>query len=253
MKIDNNLEVDILLERITNQTKDFIFGSNSLIGTTLEDIWSAGGLYNWLTVPVLLDIKSNDIEDDVKGLGAQVIAIIGLDSNWNEQTEVILMNGNGITTTKNTFIRVNRCVVVKSGTLRGSNFNDISILSTGGDVLVCFITGQGTKGFNYGFGLSQICIFSIPRGKSLIVEDLTINVSGGKVMNIQAFGLTNPEQLGSSKLLLFQVLDLLGIFRAGKAEYEIIAPMTDIWFSGFTSNSTSSVDIRMYYKLVNTN
>ena len=248
----NNYEVDILLSRVVNQNKDFISGTNPLIGTNREDIWLLGGTYNWLTAPTTLEIVTNDIDDGLGGAGANAIALIGLDENWDEITEIVLLTGNGTSSpTTNTFIRLNRAVVVNVGTLRGSNFNDIEIQASGGGVVIGAITGYDTPGnSDYGYGISQLGLFSIPRNKNFIVEDLTINVSGGKQVNVQAFGITNPELLGSYKTLLFTLDSFEGTFRAGKAEFEVLQPMTDIWFSGFTNNGSSAVDLRLYYKMI---
>jgi hypothetical protein len=251
-RIANNLEVDILLNRVSDQSKNFIFGNNPNIGTTAEDVWAVGGKYNWLAAATTLEILTLDAADDAVGLGAQVVAILGLDANFDEITELVPLTGAGVSVaTTNTFIRVNRCVVVQAGTLRGANFNALSIRASGGGVNVAFIGGQGTTGTaDWGYGITQLGLFTIPRAKDFIVEDLTINVSGGKNVNIRAYGLTSPTTLGSAKTLLFRLDEFGGTFRAGKQEFDRIAPMTDIWFEGFTSVSNSAVDIRLYYKLV---
>jgi hypothetical protein len=251
-RIANDLNTDITLGRVSDQTVNNFFGSNPNIGTTPEDIWAAGGLYNWLPTATTLEILTLDAADDAAGLGAQMLLIRGLDENFDEVNEVISLVGAGVSLPSvTTFIRVNRCIVIAAGTIRGSNYDNIAIQASGGGVVVGLIGGIGTPGTsNYGYGITQLGLYTIPRGKTFVVQDLTINVSGGKSISIEAYALTNPTTLGSAKTLIFTLDEFSGTFRAGKDAYDILPEMTDIWFSGFTSVSTSAIDIRLYYKLV---
>lgn len=252
VRIANNLEVDIALGRVGDQSANFIFGTNRNISTTEEDIWEEGGIYNWLSSATTLEIVSIDVADDIAGLGAQAVVILGLDANFDEIQEVVLMNGAGTSgATTNLFLRVNRVAVVQAGTLRGSNFDDLTIQASGGGVVLSNITGTGSTGnSDYGYGISQMGLYTIPAKKDFLVEDLTINVSGGKTVTINAYGLTNPTTLGSAKLLIFTLDEFSGLFRVGKNTFDRIAPKTDIWFSGFTGTGSSALDIRLYFKLI---
>jgi hypothetical protein len=252
IRIVNDIKTDVALNRISDQSVNNFFGTNPNIGTIEEDIWGMGGLYNWLATATTLEIDSNDLNDDATGLGAQLVVIRGLDANFDEQDEVVSLVGNGTSlATTNTFLRVNRCVVIQAGTLRGSNFNNLDIRASGGGVIVAEIRGVGATGqFNYGFGISQLGLYTIPRGKNFIVQSFLVNVSGGKAVTINVFGISNPTTLGSAKNLLFTLDQLEGGFNSGKDVFDLVPEMTDIWVSGFTSTSTSAVDIRLYYKLV---
>jgi len=99
------------------QTEDFVrsasvhetrFGDNHAVGTTEEDVWRGGGLYNWIGTPAQLKVSSSSAQDAAAGTGARTVTLIGLDSNWATQTETVTLTGQTAVTTTSTWKRINR-------------------------------------------------------------------------------------------------------------------------------------------------
>lgn len=104
------------------------FGANADVDIGTEDIWTHGGLFNYLTVPSILNVTSLSPLDTLLGVGMRTMVVEGLDENWDEVTETIEMNGTAIVLTATTYIRVNRMYCVESGT-SDTNVGEVHIFA----------------------------------------------------------------------------------------------------------------------------
>ena len=97
--------------------------------------------------------------DKTGGTGALTVEIQGLDSNYNELTETVSMNGTTNVTTTSSFLRVNRMVVVTAGSL-GENDGDI------------VIDDSGNKQAKINAGLNQtlMAVYTVPAGKTAFIK-----------------------------------------------------------------------------------
>jgi hypothetical protein len=124
-----------------------------------DDIWAAGGSYDFYpTNAVAMEIVSTDTNDAAGGAGAQSVTVLGLDSNWDEISETVIMDGTTAVDLTNTYRRMNRAFVNTIGT-SDSNVGAIVIEEDGG--------GGNTGAYiAAGDGQTQQAIYTIPRGKS---------------------------------------------------------------------------------------
>ena len=91
------------------------FGQNADIGNSVETIWLEGGLYVYPPSATTMTVSSSDVNDTSAGTGARTIQIAGLDGSYNEVSETITMNGQTPVTTSNSYLRVNRGLVLTAG------------------------------------------------------------------------------------------------------------------------------------------
>ena len=91
------------------------FGQNASVGNSVETIWQQGGLYSYPPSATTMTVSSSDTNDTSAGTGARTIQILGLDGDYNEISETITMNGQTAVTTTNSFLRVNRALVLTAG------------------------------------------------------------------------------------------------------------------------------------------
>lgn len=91
------------------------FGQNQAVGNSVETIWEEGGLYVYPPSATTMTVSSSDANDTSAGTGARTIQISGLDGSYNEVSETIIMNGQTAVTTSNTYLRVNRALVLTAG------------------------------------------------------------------------------------------------------------------------------------------
>ena len=91
------------------------FGQNASVGNSIETIWLEGGLYVYPPSATTMTVSSSDANDTSAGTGARTVLISGLDASYNEISETITMNGQTPVTTSNSYLRVNRAIVLTAG------------------------------------------------------------------------------------------------------------------------------------------
>jgi hypothetical protein len=97
------------------------FGYNAAVGAIAETVWTVGGRYVYETAASIPNIVSTDAEDGAGGAtGALTVQIYGLDQKYEEQNEIITMNGLTNVPAANKYIRLNRIVVRSAGSAAGN-------------------------------------------------------------------------------------------------------------------------------------
>jgi hypothetical protein len=103
------------------------FGFCAAVGATpAETIWTLGGRYVYETAASKVNVKSGSVEDDIltagaiAGTGAHTIQIYGLDARYEEQNELITLNGQVDVVSTLSYLRLNRMVVRSAGTGGGN-------------------------------------------------------------------------------------------------------------------------------------
>jgi hypothetical protein len=140
------------------------FGHNSDTDAG-DDVWGGGGIYPFYpTAAVAVDAVSTSAEDGAGGsTGALQIIVQGLDSNWDEQQETVVLNGLGVVQLSNTYIRLFRAWVHEAGS-SNSNIGDITVYAraTGSGVTI------GDVGIFIGAtdGQTLHTLYTIPNGKT---------------------------------------------------------------------------------------
>lgn len=124
------------------------FGSNQT-----RDITPFGDM-TWLTSATTLTLSSDDNNDKTSDTGARSVIIYGLDTNWDDISETLNLNGTSNVTTVNSYIRVNRMQVVTCGS-SGSNEGTIT-LKDGSNTIAQIEPSKGS---------TEQCVYSVPAGK----------------------------------------------------------------------------------------
>ena len=114
-------ELQVARGDITGHYRLHKFGFNEDIDDNEETIWDAGGIYSYPTTAVKMTVTSTDSANDS---GVQV-NIQGLDANYNQVSEVITLDDNGVGETSTFFLRVYRAFIAgsqePSGTINITN------------------------------------------------------------------------------------------------------------------------------------
>jgi hypothetical protein len=150
------------------------FGRNDDIdpATDPEDVWDAGGIWVPPTTARLHNIVSTDANDTALGTGARTVQIEGLDSSYNEQSEVVTMNGITNVATVNTYTRIYRMYAVSAG----------SLLTNAGTITATAQTDLTvTAQISLGLGQTLMAIYTVPAGKTAFMTNIyaTMSKPGG--------------------------------------------------------------------------
>lgn len=106
------------------------------------------------------------VDASVGGTGARVIRLTGLDTNWNEQSEFIVMSGTTASVSNQSdWYRINSFRVVYTGSLYKSD----------GNLIIRGVPGTDTRTFRYitaGYTRARNIAYTVPAGKTLYVTNL---------------------------------------------------------------------------------
>lgn len=164
-----------------------ISGYNAAVNATWVPLWEIGTVYTYFTsAQQVLLWSDNALDTNVS------VLINGLDSNYNIQTEtVVLTNGTaGVLSTKS-FLRINSLSTVGStnaiGTIKAGN-------SAKTITLAAIVDGNGR---------SQMTVFTVPTGYTFYLTQVNIitNQNGSQYSNYRSF-TQNPQGL-TTKVLQF--------------------------------------------------
>lgn len=108
-------ELQVSRGQITGHKRLLKFGYNPLINEVEETVWEGGGIYVYPTSALILTATSSAGATD----SAVAITVQGLDANYNEISDDVVLSGAGTATTTKQFFRVNRAFVTGSKGLSG--------------------------------------------------------------------------------------------------------------------------------------
>lgn len=142
------------------------FGYNNDIDIGTEVIASWGGTFTPLTTATTLIIASSSANDTDGGTGCNSVYISGIDENRDEQFELVTLNGTTSVVTATTWLGINRMAMFLCGTGQ-VNAGEINVIATTGGSTMAQMPASG--------GVTQQCIFHVPRNKTFVMEWLRIN------------------------------------------------------------------------------
>jgi hypothetical protein len=225
------------------------FGRNFNIGTTYSPVVN-GGFYRTPQVgsATTLRVKAGNANDTAAGTGAREITLVGLNASGAEITETLATAGTSASAnTSNSFIRLHRFWVSKSGTYAtqtaGSHADDIVIENSAGTEDWATISAT-----DFPRGQSQIAAYSIPSGKTGFINDIVISVDSNKSADISFFQRTLILETAAPYSGTMRVItEQTGI--TGQANIIVKTPINgftgpcDIGFLSKVSSGTADVSI----------
>jgi hypothetical protein len=154
-------DMQVARGKVPEVTQVNVFGYASAATTAFHTIWEntptdvvfPASATNW-------SISSTSALDN----SAASVTIIGLDSNWDAQTETINLNGTSTVTTTKQFLRCNTFIMATPGTGQNTNVGTITA-SSGGSTHAKIAAG---------FGKMQNAWYSVARASGLYVQNINI-------------------------------------------------------------------------------
>ena len=108
-------ELQVARGQVDGHKTLFKFGINGDVGTSAETVWAQGGTYVYPASATVMKISSSSADDASGGTGARSIAIFGLDADYNEISESVLLDGQTAVNTGNSYLRISRMYVTTAG------------------------------------------------------------------------------------------------------------------------------------------
>lgn len=149
------------------------FGYNPDVNGDEETVWSQGGDFPYPTSAVTMFVSSTSANDANGGTGANSILIQGLDENYDEIEETVLLNGQTQVATQNSYLRVYRAFVTLCGT-GGTSGGIIYIGSSGATGGVPNTTIYANLHLG---NQTQIAAYTVPAGYTLYLDDINFTAA----------------------------------------------------------------------------
>jgi hypothetical protein len=112
--------------QITMHSPVIVFGYNPDVDTTEESVWPNGGTVPHPTAASVLKVSSSSADDASAGTGARTVMLVGIDGDYNEKSESVILNGQTAVNTTNSYLYVNQLYVISVGS-GGVNAGDINV------------------------------------------------------------------------------------------------------------------------------
>ncbi len=153
-------------------TKIVQAGHTTTLNATISDLNDSGNV-NWIMpdTATTLSVISTSAEDGVAGDGIQILIIQGLDQDYNEITDTIVMNGLTEVISSLSFRAVNISIALVGG-ISGSGAVGVITMSGsggGGQVFGRYLIGDST---------AEVGRYTVPKGMKYLGTSLV--TSGGK-------------------------------------------------------------------------
>jgi hypothetical protein len=124
---DENFSLQVARGLIPGHSAITVFGYNPDVDTSEESVWPNGGTVPHPTAASVLKVSSTDAADaSPSGTGARTVRITGLNGNFNEVSETIVLNGQTAVNTVNSYLYVNGLTVTSVGS-GGANAGEINV------------------------------------------------------------------------------------------------------------------------------
>ena len=164
--------LQVARNQISFHKSNFKFGFNSDVDDSLETVWAQGGLYSYLASASVLKVSSSSTADTSAGTGARTVEIDGLDTNYDEISETVTLNGQTAVNTTNEFLRINRMVVRSAG----SGEQNAGVIYAGTGTVTTGVPANKYATIAIGDNQTVMALWTVPSGYTayLLQTDITV-------------------------------------------------------------------------------
>jgi hypothetical protein len=164
--------LQVARNQISFHKNNFKFGFNPDIDDSLETVWAQGGLYSYLASASVLKVSSSSTADTSAGTGARTVELSGLDTNYDEISETVTLNGQTAVNTTNEFLRINRMVVRSAG----SGGQNAGVIYAGTGTVTTGVPANKYATIAIGDNQTVMALWTVPRGYTayLLQTDITV-------------------------------------------------------------------------------
>ena len=242
-----DLGVDVALGLVSGVGDEDKFGRNTDLGDadTIGDVWDELGIYEFITEltggsqasGVQLTVSSTSAEDELGETGATEVTIFGLDANYDSQSEVVVLEGQGAVTTSGTYTRIHRMV-------NTSTLAVVGIIRAGSGDVVDGVPANVYCRISVGEDQSQMAIWTVANGCKFIHTSTSASLLQATGATVRANMRLRVRPTGE----VFQTKDNVGLSTTGTSslhtehqQKNVYAAKTDIKIDAVASANNADV------------
>ena len=241
-------ELQVARGQVAYHESVYKFGNNAEVSNSTETIWQQGGLYSYLSAASVLKVSSSSANDTSAGTGARTVELFGLDGDYNEINEVVILNGQTAVNTTLSYLRINRMIVRSAGS-GGANAGIIyagtGTVTTGVPAnIYATINGDGTN-------QTLMALWTVPAGYTAYL--MQYDVSNGTTSNTPAVCKMTLAARPHGEV--FQSKDVKSLTTGMHIENTLVVPIkftekTDIEVRAVSSSNSVTFDISSALEII---
>lgn len=239
-------ELQVSRGQIQGHTAFCQFGINTAVGTSNETVWIGSTTYTFPSSASVLKISSSSASDTSAGTGARTIQIQGLDANYEAVSETVSLNGQTAVNTTNSYLRVNRMIVLTAGsggTSVGNIYAGTGDVTSGVPAVVVNQTGVLANETESGF-------YTVPAGYTAFINMWTMSSGNTTADEWTRFTLRIRPSGGVFGIKAQYHIPATGIYECVAAYPLPIPEKADLEILAATSDGSASASTQLQIVLI---
>jgi hypothetical protein len=225
------------------------FGYNSVVGTSYETVWIEGGTYTFPAAASVLKVSSSSATDDKDSTGAHTVLIEGVNGSYEPVSEIVTLEGQTQVDTVNSYLRVNKMIVLTAGT-GGTSVGVIyaGTGSAGGGLPTAIFNRTGVNSNE-----SESAFYTVPAGYTAYINAWTMSSANSTAETSTQFVLRIRPSGGVFGIKALYGVPGNGIYECNAA-YPFAAPeKSDIEIRAAASTGSAVASSQLQILLIKNN
>ena len=239
-------ELQVARGQIEGHSSFCQFGINTAVGTANETIWIGSNTYTFPAAASVLKVSSSSASDAAAGTGARTVQIQGLNAAYEAVVETVILNGQTEVNTTNSYLRVNKMIVLTAGsggTSVGNIYAGTGTVTDGVPAVVVNQTGVLANETESGF-------YTVPAGYTAFINMWTMSSGNTTADEWTRFTLRIRPEGGVFGIKAQYHIAASGIYECVAAYPLPIPEKADLEILAATSDGSASVSTQLQLMLI---
>jgi len=243
-------ELQVARGQIEGHSSVCQFGINTNVGQSAETVWIGSSVYSFPASASVLKVSSSSTDDvATSGTGAWTVRVEGVDASYEAVSETVSLNGQTAVNTTNSYLRVNKVMVLTAGTgnaSAGTIYAGTGTVTSGVPAVVVSQTGSSSNE-------SENAFYTVPVGYTAYICRYTVSSGNSTANTYSTFQLRIRPYGGVFGTKSYLIAPGSGLFECEAAVPSAVPEKADIEVRAFTSAGTAVVSAQLQIVLVKTN
>lgn len=222
------------------------FGINTNVAQSAETVWIGSSVYSFPAAASVIKVSSSSADDASAGTGARTVFVEGVDGSYAPVSETVTMNGQTAVNTTNSYLRVNKILVLTAGSGGGSAgtiYAGTGTVTAGVPAVVVNQTGSASNE-------SESAFYTVPAGYTGYIYRYTVSSGNSTADAYSTFQLRVRPFGGVFGTKSYLITPGSGLYECEAAIPNAFPEKCDIEVRAFTSVGTAVVSAQLQMMLI---
>jgi hypothetical protein len=243
-------ELQVARGQITMHSNFCQFGINTNVAQSAETVWIGSSVYSFPTSASVIKVSSSSADDvATTGTGAWTVLIEGVNASYAAVSETVSLNGQTAVNTTNSYLRINKILILTAGTggsSAGTIYAGTGTVNTGVPAVVVNQTGSASNE-------SESAFYTIPAGYTGYIYRYTVSSGNSTADAYSTFQLRVRPFGGVFGTKSYLITPGSGLYECEAAIPNAFPEKCDIEVRAFTSAGTAVVSAQLQMMLIKNN